>query len=91
MFFFKAKLYLSPRVDKCGNALRCRSDLGVTWKQDRLAVSGMQGDQKTRQALQPYLVSGPRRGVIGTSRAAQRLRKQILEASKTRWAQRAAH
>lgn len=46
--------------------------------------SALEGDQQMRQALQPYLVAGPRRGVVGTSRYAQRLRHQIVEASKNR-------
>ena len=34
------------------------------------------------QELRPYLVSSPKRGVIGNSRYAKRLRSQILAAAK---------
>lgn len=40
-------------------------------------------ETKARQhALAPYLVSAPKRGVIGNSRYAQRLRRQIVDASR---------
>jgi transcriptional regulator with AAA-type ATPase domain len=42
-------------------------------------------EQSDRQlALQPYLVTKAKRGVVGRSRYAQRLRSQIQEASETR-------
>lgn len=41
-----------------------------------------QGEAAKWQELQPYLVSSPKRGVIGNSKYAKRLRSQILAASK---------
>ena len=41
-----------------------------------------QGEASRWQELRPYLVSSPKRGVIGSSRYAKRLRSQILAASK---------
>jgi hypothetical protein len=35
-----------------------------------------------RQMLVPYVVSGPKRGIIGNSRYAVRLRKDIVAASR---------
>ncbi len=34
------------------------------------------------QALRPYLVASPRRGIIGNSKYARRLRSQTIEAAK---------
>eukprot|EP00887_Chlorella_sp_A99_P003164 scaffold9.g3164.t1 len=40
-------------------------------------------DQRTRQSkLAPYLVAPPRRGILGSSRFAQRLRKEIVQAAR---------
>ena len=44
----------------------------------------LQGEQLKRHMLQPYLVAAPKRGVIGNSRYAQRLRKQIIDAARNR-------
>ena len=35
-----------------------------------------------QQALAPYVVTAPKRGVIGNSRYAQRLRREIVQASR---------
>lgn len=43
----------------------------------------MQTEAARWQDLRPYLVSNPRRGVIGNSRYAKRLRSQILAAAKS--------
>ena len=50
----------------------------------------LQGDQLKRHMLQPYLVAAPKRGVIGNSRYAQRLRMQIIEAARNRWVSKAS-
>lgn len=44
----------------------------------------MQEAELARHALQPYLLAAPRRGVIGNSRYAKRLRKQIIAAARNR-------
>ncbi|KAI8465837.1 MAG: cyclic nucleotide-binding protein [Monoraphidium minutum] len=41
-----------------------------------------QEDERRQRALAPYLVAAPKRGVIGTSKYAERLRKQIVEAAR---------
>jgi hypothetical protein len=41
-----------------------------------------QGEAARWQKLQPFLVSSPKRGIVGNSRYAKRIRSQILAASK---------
>ena len=41
-----------------------------------------QEERQRQLALAPYLVTAPKRGVIGNSRYAQRLRAEIVEASR---------
>lgn len=42
----------------------------------------LQDDLWRQHNLQPYLVPAPKLGVIGKSRYASRLRKQIIQASR---------
>lgn len=42
----------------------------------------LQASLERVRALLPYLVSAPRRGVVGSSRYAQRLRAQVLAAAR---------
>jgi transcriptional regulator with AAA-type ATPase domain len=45
-------------------------------------VGGRQEEQKRLALLQPYLVQAPKHGVIGNSKYAKRLRKQIVQAAR---------
>lgn len=47
-----------------------------------LAERALEDEQKRTAALQPYRVAAPKRGVIGNSRYAQALRRQIVVASR---------
>ena len=42
----------------------------------------MQGQEERQRALAPYRVSAPKRGIVGNSRYAAVLRKQIVTASR---------
>ena len=42
----------------------------------------LQEQRQRSVALAPYLVTAPKRGVIGNSRYAQRLRREIVQASR---------
>lgn len=44
--------------------------------------SGMQDERLRSQALQPFAVGPPSRGVIGTSKYAQRLKSSVMNAAK---------
>ncbi|KAK9837134.1 hypothetical protein WJX81_005394 [Elliptochloris bilobata] len=50
----------------------------------RLAASeaALQAERERDAALQPYLVSAPKCGVVGTSKYADRLRRQVVAASR---------
>lgn len=41
-----------------------------------------QEEERRQRALAPYLVSAPKRGIIGTSKYADRLRKQVVAAAR---------
>ncbi|CAL5226760.1 g9613 [Coccomyxa viridis] len=67
--------------------LRSSPDLGLhlfrlAFGQLEARTEVLQGEAARWQELRPYLVSSPKRGVIGSSRYAKRLRSQILAASK---------
>jgi transcriptional regulator with AAA-type ATPase domain len=47
------------------------------------AQSQLLSEQQRQQTLQPYLVTRVRRGIIGSSRYAQRLRQDIRQATNT--------
>ena len=56
---------------------------GMTGSKTVLGDSALQQREAAKwQELQPYLVSSPKRGIIGNSKYAKRLRSQILAASK---------
>ena len=47
-----------------------------------VALDPLQEQRQRSVALAPYLVTAPKRGVIGNSRYAQRLRREIVQASR---------
>ena len=42
----------------------------------------VQEQQLRSQALQPFIVAPPSRGIVGTSRFAQRMKAQVMQAAK---------
>ncbi len=42
----------------------------------------MQDDATKWQSLRPFLVASPKRGIVGNSKYAARLRKDILDAAR---------
>ena len=48
----------------------------------RRAKEQLSQNKERQQALLPYLVAAPKRGVIGTSRYADTLRRRIVKASR---------
>jgi transcriptional regulator with AAA-type ATPase domain len=45
-------------------------------------MASAEGDERRQRALQPFLVAAPKRGIVGGSRYADRLRRQIVTASR---------
>lgn len=47
-----------------------------------LSQATLQKQQQRSQALQPFVVAPPSRGIVGTSRFAQRMKAQVMQATK---------
>ncbi|DBB11723.1 TPA: hypothetical protein ACH3X3_005889 [Trebouxia sp. C0006] len=47
-----------------------------------LSQATVQEQQSRSQALQPFIVAPPSRGIVGTSRFAQRMKAQVMQAAK---------
>eukprot|EP00879_Flechtneria_rotunda_P013356 GHRR01013946.1.p1 GENE.GHRR01013946.1~~GHRR01013946.1.p1 ORF type:complete len:902 (+),score=300.53 GHRR01013946.1:340-3045(+) len=62
-------------------------ELGLRLSQDMAGKleqmeASMQDEERRQRALQPYLVSTPKRGIVGNSKYADRLRRQIVAAAR---------
>ena len=74
----------SRRRHRAPSAAHVNYGQGLERRRSSCPTSLLQAERQRQAALQPYLVASPKRGIIGNSKYAVRLRRQVIRPRATR-------